>query len=65
MPITTIREVGGADTLKIEGLVLQGVHMSHMGAGHKADLPVVSICMVWTETGKTVCIVGPGLHKAT
>jgi hypothetical protein len=65
MPITTIREVGRAHTLKTEGLVLQGVHVSHVRAGCKMELPIISIHAVWTEEGEVVCIVGPGSHKAT
>jgi hypothetical protein len=56
--------MGGADTLKTEGLVLQDMHMSHVRAGCKAELPIVSIRLVWTEAGKSVTIVRPGLHKA-
>jgi hypothetical protein len=65
MPITTIGEVGGADMLKTEGLMLQGVCVSHMRVGCKAELPVISICAVQTEAGKAMCIVGPRSHKAT
>jgi hypothetical protein len=65
MPITTIREVGRADMLKTEGLVLQGMHVSHVRAGCKTELPIISIHAVWMEDGKVVCIIGPGSHKAT
>ena len=64
MPITTIREVGRADTLKTEGLVLQGVCMSHVRAGCEAELPYISISLVWMEIGKTMAIVRPRSHKA-
>jgi hypothetical protein len=56
--------MGGADTLKTEGLVLQGMHVSHVRAGCEAELPTVSIRPVWTEAGKTVTIIRPGSHKA-
>ena len=56
--------MGGANTLKTEGLVLQGMHMSHVGAGREAELPAVGIRPVWTEAGKTVTIVRLGSHKA-
>jgi hypothetical protein len=65
MPIITIREVGRADTLKTEGLVLQGVCVSHMRVGCKMELSIISIHVVWIEEGEVVCIVGPGSHKAT
>jgi hypothetical protein len=50
--------------LKTEGLMLQGMHMSHVRAGCEVELPAVSIRSVWTEVGKTVTIVRPGSHKA-
>jgi hypothetical protein len=56
--------MGGADMLKTEGLVLQGIHVSHVRAGCEAELPVVSIGLVWTEAGKTVATVRPRSHKA-
>jgi hypothetical protein len=56
--------VGGADTLKTEGLVLQGMCVSHVRAGCEAELPVVSIGLVWMEAGKMVTIVRPRSHKA-
>jgi hypothetical protein len=56
--------MGRADTLETEGLVLQGVHMSHVRAGCKVELPYVSIGSVWTEIGKTMAIVRPRSHKA-
>jgi hypothetical protein len=34
MPIITIRVMGGADILKTEDLVLESVHMGHMGVGY-------------------------------
>jgi hypothetical protein len=46
MPIAAIREMGEADMLKTEGLMLQGVHMSHIRAGYKPELLVISICVV-------------------
>ena len=57
--------MGGADTLKTEGLVLQGVCVSHMRTGCKLELPVVSICAVRIEADKAMCIIRPGSHKAT
>jgi hypothetical protein len=51
--------VGGADTLKTEGLVLQGMHMSHVRAGCELELPAVSIRPVWMEVGKAVIIIRP------
>jgi hypothetical protein len=33
MLVITIRIMGGVDTLKTEGLVLEGMHMGHMGMG--------------------------------
>jgi len=56
--------VGGADTLKTEGLVLQGMHVSHVRAGCKVELPYVSISVVWMELSKMVAIIRPRLHKA-
>jgi hypothetical protein len=56
--------VGGADTLKTEGLMLQGMRVSHMRAGCEAELPVVSIGLVWMEASKTVTIIRPRSHKA-
>jgi hypothetical protein len=56
--------VGGADALKTEGLVLQGMPMAHMGVGREAELPVITISSVWMELGKTVAIVRPRMHKA-
>ena len=56
--------MGRADTLKTEGLVLQGVHVSHVRAGCKVELPRVSISAVWTELSETVAIIRPRLHKA-
>jgi hypothetical protein len=56
--------VGGADALKIEGLVLQGMPMAHMRAGREAELSIIGISLVWTEFGKTVAIVRPRTHKA-
>jgi hypothetical protein len=45
--------------LVTEGLVLESMPMGHMRAGCQAELPIVSVCMVWTEAGKSVCIIGP------
>jgi hypothetical protein len=56
--------VGGADALKTEGLVLQGMPMAYVRAGCEAELPVISIGLVWTEFSKTVATVGPRMHKA-
>jgi len=56
--------VGGADALLTEGLVLQGVRVSHVRASCKAELPIVSIDPVWTKLGKAVATVRPRLHKA-
>ena len=57
--------MGGADTLKTEGLVLDSMHIGHMRAGCQAELPIISICIVWAKGSKMVHIVGPRLHKAT
>jgi len=46
MLITTIGEVGGADLLKTEGLMLQDMHVSYMRMGCKAELSIISICVV-------------------
>ena len=56
--------MGGADTLKTEGLMLQGMRVSHMRAGCEAELPVISISVVWVELCKPVGIVWPRTHKA-
>ena len=56
--------MGGADALKTEGLMLQGMPMAHVRAGHKAELPVISIGSVWMEFGKMVATVRPRTHKA-
>ena len=64
MLITTVRVVGGANVLKTEGLMLQGMPMAHVRAGCEVELPVVSISLVWTELGKMVAIVRPRMHKA-
>jgi hypothetical protein len=56
--------MGGADMLKTEGLVLQGMHVSYVWAGCKAELPCVSISAVGTELSKIVAIIGPRSHKA-
>jgi hypothetical protein len=44
--------------------VLQGMHMSHMRVGCEAELPVVSIGLVWMEAGETMVRVRPRSHKA-
>ena len=51
--------------LKIEGLVLESMHMSYMGASCQAELPIVSICMIWMERGELMCIIRPRSHKAS
>jgi hypothetical protein len=56
--------VGGADTLETEGLVFHGMHVSHVRAGCKVELPCVSISAVGTELSKMVAIIGPRSHKA-
>ena len=56
--------MGGADTLETEGLVFQGVCVSHVRASCEVELPIVSIGPVWTEVGKAVTIVRPRTHKA-
>ena len=50
--------------LETEGLVLQGMHMSHVRVGCKVELPCVSVGSVWTKFGKTVATVRPRSHKA-
>jgi hypothetical protein len=62
--ITTIEIVGGADTLKTEGLVLQDMRVSYVRVGCEVELPVVSVGPVWMEAGKTMAIVRPRSHKA-
>ena len=56
--------MGGADVLETEGLVLQGVRVSHIRASCEAELPIVSVGPVWTKVSKAVIIVRPRLHKA-
>jgi hypothetical protein len=63
MPVITIRVMGGADTLKTEGLVLKSMRMGHIRVGYQLELPI--ICMVWVKGSEMLCIVGPRLHKAT
>jgi hypothetical protein len=53
-----------ADPLKAEGLMLQAVYVDHMRMSCKMELPIVSVCSIWTELGKAMAIVGPGSHKA-
>jgi hypothetical protein len=60
-----MRIMGGADALKTEGLVLESMHMGHMGAGCQAELLIVSICMMWMKRGETMHIVRPRSHKAS
>jgi hypothetical protein len=50
--------------LETEGLMFQGVPMSHVRVGCKTELPYVSISSVWTEIGKMMAIVRPRSHKA-
>jgi len=57
--------MGGADALKTEGLMLESMHMGHMRAGCQAELPIISICTIWTKGGKVVCIIRPRSHKAS
>jgi hypothetical protein len=57
--------MGGANALKTEGLVLESMRMSYMGAGCQVELPIISICTIWTEEGEAVCIVRPRSHKAS
>jgi hypothetical protein len=57
--------MGGADVLKTEGLVLESMHMGHMGVGCQVELPIVSICTMWMKGGETVCIIRPRSHKAS
>jgi hypothetical protein len=64
VPVITIRVMGGTDALKTEGLMLGSMHMGHMGAGCQAELPIVSICMIWMKRGKTMHIIRPRSHKA-
>ena len=56
--------MGGADSLEAEGLMLQGMPMAHVRAGHGVELPVISISPVWAELGKLVGIIWPRTHKA-
>jgi hypothetical protein len=56
--------MGRADTLETEGLVLQGMHISYVRVGCKAELPRISISAVWTELSEMVAIIRPRLHKA-
>jgi hypothetical protein len=56
--------MGRADSLEAEGVVLQGMYVSHVRAGHEPELPVIRVSSIWTELGKTVAIVGPRSHKA-
>jgi hypothetical protein len=65
MPVITIRIMGGTDVLKTEGLVLKSMCMGHMGMGCQAELPIISICMMWMEKGETMCIIWPRSHKAS
>ena len=57
--------MGGADVLKTEGLVLEGMPMAHVRVGREVELPVISIGSVWTEFSKTVATVGLRTHKAS
>jgi len=62
--ITTIRVVSGANTFKIEGLVLESMPMGHMRAGYQAELPVISVHLVWVKDGEVMHIIGPRSYKA-
>jgi hypothetical protein len=50
--------------LKTEGLVLQGIYVSHVRVGCEAKLPVVSIRPIWMEVSEAMAIVRPRSHKA-
>ena len=65
MLVITIRIVGGADTFKTEGLMLESMCMGYMGAGCQVELPIVSICTMWMKGGEAVYIIRPRLHKAS
>ena len=56
--------MGRADTLETEGLVLQAMHVSHVRAGHEAELPIVSVRSIWAEVSEAMTIIGPRSHKA-
>ena len=56
--------MGGAGALETEGLVLQGVCVSHVRVSCEVELSIVSIGPVWMEGGKAVTIVRPRSHKA-
>jgi hypothetical protein len=56
--------MGGADSLEAEGLVLQGMYVSHVRVSHELELPIVSISTIWTEVGKMMATVRPRSHKA-
>jgi hypothetical protein len=57
--------MGEADALKTEGLMLESMHMGHIGAGCQAELPIISICTMWMERSKMMCIIRPRSHKAS
>jgi hypothetical protein len=57
--------MGGADSLKAEGLVLQGMYVSHVRASREPELPIVSVNMIRMELGKTMATIRPRLHKAS
>ena len=57
--------MGGADALKIEGLVLKSMYMGYMGVGCQAELSVISIYMVGMEGIEMMHFIGPRSHKAT
>jgi hypothetical protein len=56
--------MGGADVLKIEGLVLKSMRMSYIRVCCQMELPIISISIVGAKGSKPVCIIGPGPYKA-
>jgi hypothetical protein len=56
--------MGGADSLEAEGLVLQGVYVSHVWASRELELPIVSVTTVRTELSEAMATVRPRSHKA-
>ena len=56
--------MGGADSLEAEGLVLQGMHVSHVRASREPELPIISVNMIWMELSEMMATVGPRSHKA-
>jgi len=51
--------------LKTEGLVLESMRIGHMRPGCQAELPIVTICMVWMKASKVMHIIRPRSHKAS